>query len=92
VPAQVFEGATALAEVFRATSQPDDEQAAAMQPLLAAASAAVGTPVGLPRIVHAPGFDKYRHLAPGEAAHEAGYGAHVSSACVLEQQCTPPAI
>jgi len=52
-----------------------------MQPLLEAAAAATGSPVQLPRITHAPGFEKYKDLAPGEAAHEAGYGGYLEATC-----------
>lgn len=74
-PYQVFDGATALAEVYATATQPGAAAAQAMQPLLAAASAATGQQLRPPLITHAPGFEKYKHLAPGEAAHEAGYGA-----------------
>jgi hypothetical protein len=70
---QVFED-TALSLVYAATSQPTQQQQQAMQPLLDAASAATGSSVQLPRIQHAADFEKYKDLAPGEAAHEAGYG------------------
>jgi poly(A)-specific ribonuclease len=30
---------------------------------------------------HAPGYDKYASLAPGAAAHEAGYDAFMTGAC-----------
>jgi hypothetical protein len=70
---QVFED-TGLSAVYSATNQPTQQQLLAMQPLLDAASAATGSSVQLPRIQHAAGFDKYKDLAPGEAAHEAGYG------------------
>lgn len=70
---QVFED-TSLSAVYAATNQPTQQQLQAMQPLLEAASAATGSSVPLPRIQHAAGFDKYKDLAPGEAAHEAGYG------------------
>ena len=65
---------TSLSSVYATTSQPSGQQLASMQALLEAASAAAGSPVQLPSITHAPGFDKYKNLAPGEAAHEAGYG------------------
>jgi hypothetical protein len=70
---QVFED-TSLSSVYSCTNQPSQQQLDRMQPLLDAAAAALGRPVQLPTITHAPGYDKYRHLAPGEAAHEAGYG------------------
>lgn len=70
---QVFED-TSLSAVYSATNQPTPQQLQAMQPLLEAASAATGSSVQLPRIQHGAGFDKYKDLAPGEAAHEAGYG------------------
>lgn len=90
----MFQDNTALSQVFAATNQPTEQQIAAMQPLLDAATcaaaaascgdgsaaAAAAAPAQLPVITHAPGFDKYRNLAPGEAAHEAGYGEGESAA------------
>lgn len=70
---QVFED-TGLSSVYGTTSQPTEQQVEQMQALLDEASAAAGSTVQLPVITHAPGFDKYKDLAPGEAAHEAGYG------------------
>jgi hypothetical protein len=73
---QVFED-TSLASVYGTANQPTEEQLEAMQVLLDEASAAAGSPVQLPAISHAPGFDKYKDLPPGAAAHEAGYGEEV---------------
>lgn len=70
----MFEGDTGLSSVFATTNQPTDQQLSSMQALLQAGSADSSSPLQLPHISHAPGFDKYRNLAPGEAAHEAGYG------------------
>jgi poly(A)-specific ribonuclease len=81
---QVFQGNTALAEVY--STLVEDGQAGDTQALLAAASAAAGCSITLPRISHAPGFDKYRALGAGEAAHEAGYDAYMTGAvfaCLL---------
>lgn len=89
VLAQVFED-TSLSSVYGCTNQPSQQQLARMQPLLDAAAAVLGRPVQLPTITHAPGFDKYRHLAPGEAAHEAGYGEWtVSGGCRQGAGCCP---
>lgn len=71
--AQVFED-TGLSSVYGTISQPTEQQSEQMQALLDHASAAAGSTVQLPVITHAPGFGKYKDLAPGEAAHEAGYG------------------
>ena len=35
----------------------------------------------LPLVEHAPGFEKYKGLAPGAAAHEAGYDAFMTGSC-----------
>jgi hypothetical protein len=35
----------------------------------------------LPRVEHAPGFEKYKGLEPGAAAHEAGYDAFMTGSC-----------
>ncbi|KAF6265217.1 hypothetical protein COO60DRAFT_1035218 [Scenedesmus sp. NREL 46B-D3] len=81
---EVFQGSTSLAEVYSALVE--DGHAGDTQALLAAASAAAGCPVTLPNISHAPGFDKYRALGAGEAAHEAGYDAYMTGAafaCLL---------
>jgi hypothetical protein len=81
---QVFQGNTALAEVYSILVE--DGQAGDTQALLAAASAAAGCAITLPRISHAAGFDKYRALGAGEAAHEAGYDAYMTGAafaCLL---------
>jgi poly(A)-specific ribonuclease len=81
---QVFQGNTALAEVY--STLVEDGQAGDTQALLAAASAAAGCNITLPRISHAAGFDKYRSLGAGKAAHEAGYDAYMTGAafaCLL---------
>jgi hypothetical protein len=81
---QVFGRSTSLAEVYSALVE--DGQAGDTQALLAAASAAAGYPITLPHITHAAGFDKYRSLGAGEAAHEAGYDAYMTGAafaCLL---------
>jgi poly(A)-specific ribonuclease len=81
---QVFQRNTSLAEVYSALVE--DGQAGDTQALLAAASAAAGHPITLPHISHAAGFDKYRSLGAGEAAHEAGYDAYMTGAafaCLL---------
>uniref|UniRef100_A0A383V5Q0 Uncharacterized protein n=1 Tax=Tetradesmus obliquus TaxID=3088 RepID=A0A383V5Q0_TETOB len=81
---EVFMGSTALAEVY--STLVEDGQAGDTQALLAAASAAAGTTITLPRISHAAGCDKYRALGAGEAAHEAGYDAYMTGAafaCLL---------
>ncbi|KAF8069569.1 psi1 [Scenedesmus sp. PABB004] len=76
---------TALADVYAALVERRGGPGAA--PLLRAASAALrGAPVALPAVAHAPGFEKYRHLAAGQAAHEAGYDAWMTGAafaCLL---------
>jgi hypothetical protein len=60
---------------------------AAAEALLSAAAAAAGeaspSSLSLPSIAHAPGSwggGKYGGLAPGEAAHEAGYDAYMTGA------------
>ncbi|GBF97539.1 poly(A)-specific ribonuclease, partial [Raphidocelis subcapitata] len=61
----------------------DGEKGAAAKALLAAGGMQ-GT--RLPRVVHAAGFDKYRGLAAGTLAHEAGYDAFMTGAafaCLL---------
>ncbi|WIA30112.1 hypothetical protein OEZ86_000207 [Tetradesmus obliquus] len=81
---EVFMRNTALAEVY--STLVEDGQAGDTQALLAAASAAAGTTITLPRISHAAGCDKYRALGAGEAAHEAGYDAYMTGAafaCLL---------
>jgi hypothetical protein len=81
---QVFQGNTALAEVY--STLVEDGEAGDTQALLAAASAAAGCPITLPSITHAAGFDKYRSLGADEAAHEAGYDAYMTGAafaCML---------
>jgi hypothetical protein len=84
---QVFED-TSLASVYGITNHPSHEQLGTMQVLLDEASAATGSPVQLPVISHAPGFDKYKELAPGAAAHEAGYGELLLAGIAHSQHMT----
>lgn len=77
-PLQVFNKDTSLATVY--THLMHNEEADGIQELLEAAPEAAGSPVQLPSISHAPGYAKYQSLAPGEAAHEAGYDAFMTGA------------
>lgn len=80
----MFQGNTSLAEVY--STLLEEGIAGDTLQLLQAASDAAGEPIQLPTIIHAPGFDKYRMLAAGEAAHEAGYDAYMTGAafaCLL---------
>ncbi|KIZ04038.1 hypothetical protein MNEG_3922 [Monoraphidium neglectum] len=87
---EVFGRETSLSDVYAGLVEGGRElEVDALFARAAAAAARAGATAEaaqLPQITHAAGFDKYRGLAPGAKAHEAGYDAYMTGAafaCLL---------
>ncbi|KAG1655504.1 hypothetical protein FOA52_008523 [Chlamydomonas sp. UWO 241] len=75
---EVFEGATALGDVYKAVTQDGDKRSRG-QSMAAELAGRVGDPfLQMPWVAHLPGFEKYAKVDAGALAHEAGYDAFMT--------------
>jgi len=77
---EIFQGATALGEVYAGLTQDGPARHQAQQALSALSSQAGGLQLGLPHVEHAPECRKYQQVEAGGLAHEAGYDAFMTGA------------